>query len=56
MIYSIKQERPGIGRVKYTAKQIIEKHKSKVLELAFENGKTDLDTKEDYYEFLQSKN
>lgn len=40
----------------FGAKQIIEKHKSKVLELAFENGKTDLDTKEDYYEFLQSKN
>jgi molybdenum cofactor cytidylyltransferase len=38
------------------ARGIIEKHKNKVLEVTFENGKTDLDTKEDYYDFLQSKN
>ena len=38
------------------AKQLFEKYPDEIITYDFDLGKIDLDTKEDYYEFLQSKN
>lgn len=38
------------------ARDILKKHKSDIVIHEFENGKIDLDTKEDYFSFIQSKN
>ena len=38
------------------AKQFFSKYPNEIISIPFDLGQIDLDTKEDYYNFLQSKN